>query len=192
MLELTRGTSHERRLGDLVVRGVRSVRNPDRPNDGLVSGGMGVDPEEVGAVYQVRWQELARSECFRLLASQHLGRVVLIDELGPAAFPVNYVLDGHTVLFRTDEGSKLDAALRGARVAFQIDGADQASRTGWSVLVRAEAVEVIDSDDLARLGELPLYPWAPGAKTHYVRLLPALLTGRRIAVPDDAPSNWFG
>jgi uncharacterized protein len=168
------------------------VRNPDRPKDGLVSGGMGVDPEEVGAVYQVRWQELGRSECFRLLASHHLGRVVLIDELGPAAFPVNYVLDGHTVLFRTDEGSKLDAALRGARVAFQIDGADQASRTGWSVLVRAEAVEVIDSDDLARLGELPLYPWAPGAKTHYVRLLPALLTGRRIAVPDDAPSNWFG
>ena len=36
------------------------------------------------------------------------------------------------------------------------------------------------------------YPWAPGAKTHYVRLLPALLTGRRIAVPDGAPSNWFG
>ena len=55
-------------------------------------------------------------------------------------------------------------------MAFQIDGADEASRTGWSVLVRAEAVEVIDSDDLARLGELPLYPWAPGAKTHYVRL----------------------
>ena len=74
---------------------------------------------------QVRWQELTRSECFRLLAAHHLGRVVLIDELGPAAFPVNYVLDGHTVLFRTDEGSKLDAALRGARVAFQIDGADR-------------------------------------------------------------------
>jgi nitroimidazol reductase NimA-like FMN-containing flavoprotein (pyridoxamine 5'-phosphate oxidase superfamily) len=127
-----------------------------------------------------------------LLASQHLGRVVLVDELGPAAFPVNYVVDGHTVLFRTDQGSKLDAALRGTRVAFQIDGADEASRTGWSVLVRAEAMEVIHSDDLARVRELPLYPWAPGAKSHYVRLLPALLTGRRIAVPDGVPSNWFG
>jgi uncharacterized protein len=105
---------------------------------------------------------------------------------------VNYVLHGHAVLFRTDEGSKLDAALRGARVAFQIDGAHPASRTGWSVLVRAEAVEVVDSADLAQVRELPLYPWAPGAKSHYVRLLPALLTGRRIAVPDDAASNWFG
>ena len=141
---------------------------------------------------KVRWQELTQSECFRLLASQHLGRVVLIDELGPAAFPVNYVVDAHTVLFRTDEGSKLDAALGGARVAFQIDGVDEASHTGWSVLVRAEAVEVIDSDGLARASELPLYPWAPGPKTHFVRLLPTMLTGRRIAVPDDAPSNWFG
>ena len=141
---------------------------------------------------QVRWEELTRSECFRLLAAHHLGRVVLVDELGPAAFPVNYVLRGHAVLFRTDEGSKLDAALRGARVAFQIDGADPAARTGWSVLVRAEAVEVVDSGDLAQVRELPLYPWAPGAKSHYVRLLPALLTGRRIAVPDDAASNWFG
>ena len=62
---------------------------------------------------QVRWQELTRSECFRLLAAHHLGRVVLIDELGPAAFPVNYVLDGHTVLFRTDEGRNWTPRLRG-------------------------------------------------------------------------------
>ena len=141
---------------------------------------------------EVGWQELTRSECFRLLGAQRLGRVVLVDELGPAAFPVNYVVDGHAVLFRTDEGSKLDAALRGARVAFQIDGTDRVSRTGWSVLVRAEAVEVVDSGDLARVRELPLYPWAPGPKSHYVRLLPAQLTGRRIAMPDSAPSNWFG
>ena len=140
----------------------------------------------------VRWQEMTRSECFRLLGSRHLGRVVLVDELGPAAFPVNYVVDGRTVLFRTDEGSKLNAALRRGRVAFQIDGVDEASHTGWSVLVRAEAIEVSDSDDLARARELPLYPWAPGAKTHYVRLMPAMVTGRRIAVPEDMPSNWYG
>jgi nitroimidazol reductase NimA-like FMN-containing flavoprotein (pyridoxamine 5'-phosphate oxidase superfamily) len=143
-------------------------------------------------VCQVRWQGLTRSECFRLLTSHHLGRVVLVDELGPAAFPVNYVVDDRTVLFRTDEGSKLNAALRRGRVAFQIDGMDRASCTGWSVLVRAEAVEVMDSDDLARVRELPLHAWAPGAKTHYVRLLPAMVTGRRIAVSDDMPSNWFG
>src|SRR5262249_4546257 len=151
------------RFGHRVARGVPSSCDP--------SGGKGraeplaacVDPEEVGPVSE-SWPELTRSECFRLLGSRHLGRVGLIDELGPAAVPVHYVVDGRTMLFRTDEGSKLDAALRRGRVAFQIDGVDEASRTGWSVLVRADAVEVIDSDELAQVRELPLYPWAPGAK----------------------------
>ncbi len=140
----------------------------------------------------VRFEELSKDECFGLLAGQHLGRVVLVDELGPLALPVNYLLDGRTVLLRTDVGTKLDAAIRGARVAFEIDGTDQATRTGWSVLVRGEAVEVSDPDELARLRQLPLYPWAPGTKGHYVRILPAMLTGRRIALPDDHPWDWWG
>ena len=139
----------------------------------------------------VRWQELTKDECFRLLSGQHLGRLALADDHGPIALPVNYVLDQHTVLFRTDEGTKLDAATRGARVAFEIDGVDEATRTGWSVLVRGEAALVTDQAELARVRALPLYPWAPGAKGHYIRILPALLTGRRIALPD-APWNWWG
>ena len=139
----------------------------------------------------VRWQELTKDECFRLLSGQHLGRLALADDHGPIALPVNYVLDQHTVLFRTDEGTKLDAATRGARVAFEIDGVDEATRTGWSVLVRGETAEVDDPAELARVSALPLYPWAPGAKGHYIRILPALLTGRRIALPD-APWNWWG
>jgi uncharacterized protein len=79
----------------------------------------------------------------------------------------------------------------GSRVAFEIDGADETARTGWSVVVRGEAVEVTDPAELARLRKLPLDPWAPGAKTHYVRVLPAVLTGRRISVPD-GPSDRGG
>src|SRR5215207_4378284 len=67
------------------------------------------------SVGEVRWQELTKQECFELLAGQHLGRVVLVDDLGPIALPVNYLLDRHSVLFRTDEGTKLDVASRGAR-----------------------------------------------------------------------------
>jgi nitroimidazol reductase NimA-like FMN-containing flavoprotein (pyridoxamine 5'-phosphate oxidase superfamily) len=98
-------------------------------------------------------------------------------------FPVNFVLDRHMVVFRTDEGTKLDAACRGTRVAFEIDGTDAAHRTGWSVLVRGEAIEVTGAAELARLRKLLLNPWAPGAKTHHVRILPAVLTGRRIWAP---------
>jgi pyridoxamine 5'-phosphate oxidase-like protein len=90
---------------------------------------------------QDRWQELTKSECFALLARAHLGRVAAVDDRGPVVFPVNFVFDRHTVVLRTDEGTKLDAAVKGSRVAFEIDGADPATRTGWSVLVRGEAVE---------------------------------------------------
>jgi uncharacterized protein len=145
----------------------------------------------VKTVGEVRWQELTKDECFRLLAGTHLGRVVLVDDRGPIALPVNFVLDQHTVLFRTDEGTKLDVAVRRGRVAFEIDGVDEATRTGWSVLVRGEAAEITEPDQVARVLRLPLYPWAPGAKGHYIRILPTLLTGRRIALPE-APSNWWG
>ena len=141
---------------------------------------------------EISWQELTKSECFALLASQHLGRVVLVDDRGPLGFPVNFVLDRHTVVFRSGEGTTLDVADRGGSVAFEIDGTDEPTRTGWSVLVRGEATEITDPDDLARVRQLPLSPWAPGAKTHYVRIRPAALTGRRIAVPSDMPWQWWG
>jgi nitroimidazol reductase NimA-like FMN-containing flavoprotein (pyridoxamine 5'-phosphate oxidase superfamily) len=136
---------------------------------------------------QVRWQELTKSECFELLARERLGRVAVVDDRGPVVFPVNFVLDRHMVVFRTDEGTKLDAACRGSRVAFEIDGTDASARTGWSVLVRGEVIEVTDPAELARLRKLPLDPWAPGVKAHYVRILPAVLTGRRICPPGGAP-----
>ena len=133
--------------------------------------------------HQVRWQELSKSECFALLARERLGRAAVVDDRGPVVFPVNFVLDRHMVVFRTDEGTKLDAACRGSQIAFEIDGTDTAAHTGWSVLVRGEAIEVTDRAELARLRRLPLGPWAPGAKTHYVRILPVVLTGRRIWAP---------
>jgi uncharacterized protein len=135
---------------------------------------------------RARWQELTKSECFELLAREQLGRVAVVDDLGPIVFPVNFVFDRHMVVLRTDEGTKLDAATKGSRVAFEIDGADPATRTGWSVVVRGEAVEVTDPAELARLRKRPLQPWAPGAKAHYVRILPTALTGRQISIPPAA------
>jgi uncharacterized protein len=125
-------------------------------------------------------RELTRSECFALLANEHLGRLAVVDERGPVVFPVNYVLDRHTVVFRTEEGTKLGAASRGSRACFEVDGTDAATRTGWSVIVRGEVTEVTDAAELARLRDLPLQPWAAGVRTRYVRMLPAVLTGRRI------------
>ena len=126
-------------------------------------------------------RELTKAECFELLATEHLGRLAVVDDRGPVVFPVNYVLDRHTLVFRTEEGTKLHAASRGSRACFEVDGTDASAHTGWSVVVRGEVTEVTDRAELARLRELPLQAWAPGARNRYVRILPAMLTGRRIA-----------
>jgi uncharacterized protein len=131
------------------------------------------------------WQEMTKSECFELLSRQRVGRIAVADDWGPVVFPVNYLVDRHMVVFRSDEGTKLGAAGGRSRVAFEIDGTDPGTCTGWSVLVRGEAVEVTDPAELARLRELPLHPWAPGVKSHYVRVLPSLLTGRRITASSE-------
>jgi nitroimidazol reductase NimA-like FMN-containing flavoprotein (pyridoxamine 5'-phosphate oxidase superfamily) len=99
-----------------------------------------------------------------LLAGGNLGRVAVVDDRGPVVFPVSFVLDRHTVVFRTEPGTKLHAAGRGGR----------------SVIVRGEITEVTDPAEVARLRALPLRVQAPGARDHYVRILPAVLTGRRI------------
>jgi uncharacterized protein len=138
------------------------------------------------------FEELTDAECRRLLAERHLGRLAIPDFGGPVIFPVNYVFDRDVVVFRTDPGSKLDAATELESVAFEVDAADEATRTGWSVVVRGTLAEITDPGDLARLRALPLYPWAPGEKSRYVRVRPRTITGRRIRIPDDLPFTWWG
>ena len=50
----------------------------------------------------------------------------------PVIRPVNYVFDqpSQSVVFRTALGSKFHALLKSADSAFEIDGVDEASRTG--------------------------------------------------------------
>jgi nitroimidazol reductase NimA-like FMN-containing flavoprotein (pyridoxamine 5'-phosphate oxidase superfamily) len=137
-------------------------------------------------------EELDEGECRKLLAERHLGRLAIPDFGGPVIFPVNYVVDEDMVVFRTDPGSKLDAAIERESVAFEVDATDKTSRTGWSVVVRGTLADVTDLAHLKRLRALPLYPWAPGDKTRYVRVRPLSITGRRIRIPDDLPFTWWG
>ena len=136
-------------------------------------------------------EELDKDECRRLLAERHLGRLAIPDFGGPVIFPVNYVFDQDLVVFRTDPGSKLDAATEREAVAFEVDATDEATRTGWSVVVRGTLGDITDPAHLERLSALPLYPWAPGEKARYVRVRPLSITGRRIKIPDDLPSTWW-
>ena len=134
-----------------------------------------------------RWgaEVIYREECLRLLEEEQVGRVGVSDHGSPLVLPVNYVLDGDTVVFRTAPGTKLDAAMR-SPVAFEVDEIDHTTRSGWSVVIRGVAEEVTSFSGPGvreRLESLPLQPWAPGEKAHLVRITPRSITGRRVGVP---------
>ena len=127
-----------------------------------------------------RLMVLSEEECVRLLARGHLGRIGLVDGDRPVILPVNYVFDAGCVFFQSTNGSKLDAALDGRSVAFQIDAIDPLYHGGVSVLTYGRA-EVVESDDeVARLESLPLRPWWPEARDRWIRVRVEQISGRRL------------
>lgn len=73
-------------------------------------------------------------------------------------------------MFRTAAGSKLHALLRSTDAAFEIDGIDEAARTGWSVIIQGVTEEVTAPGDIRRLDSLAHKPWAPGDKPHWMHI----------------------
>ena len=106
--------------------------------------------------------------------------VVLAGE--PEIFPVNYVVDGRTVVFRTAEGTKLFGLTVSPRVAFESDGYRPESGEAWSVVVKGTAERLEHFPDIYAAEELPLFPWQPGQKQWFVRIGRATLTGVRFPV----------
>ncbi|MEV4113310.1 pyridoxamine 5'-phosphate oxidase family protein [Nonomuraea sp. NPDC049695] len=126
-------------------------------------------------------QVLSRAECLDLLSTAPIGRIVFTDHALPAVQPVNFHLDGHSIVIRTSTGSKLAAATRRAVVAFEADNFDLERRTGWSVTAVGLARAVTDPTERDRLAELPLTAWAPGNRDHYIVVEAEQVSGRRIA-----------
>lgn len=130
--------------------------------------------------------ELTADACAALLGSHHFGRIGLQGRDGPAIYPVNYVWDGGHVAVRTNPGTKVADSAQ-TQVAFEIDGVDDSSRTGWSVLVVGTAYEVTDSMDAvsAALRALPVDTWAPGQNAVWLRIQPRSVTGRAVRAGGD-------
>jgi uncharacterized protein len=127
----------------------------------------------------IEW--LGRDECFQLLAGDCVGRLAFVVGRAPTIVPVNYVLDGQVVVFRSDMGAKIEFGERHP-VAFEVDAFDRATRTGWSVVVagRLEEPPPYATAENARIQSLPVDPWAGGEKDHWLRIIPSRITGRRI------------
>jgi nitroimidazol reductase NimA-like FMN-containing flavoprotein (pyridoxamine 5'-phosphate oxidase superfamily) len=129
--------------------------------------------------------ELTDEQCRHLL-QQHrstVGRVAFADDRNPdwpTILPINYAWAGGDIYFRTFEGSKLFAALRRQRVAFEVDEIDDDLRHGWSVVV-------VGPLDIVRSGYptavRSLQSWAADKPEHIIRLQVQQITGRRVIGP---------
>ena len=120
------------------------------------------------------------AECWALLAGDDIGRLAVSIHDHPDLFPVNYAVDGDSIVVNTAPGTKLAAAVLGRAVAFEVDQLDRATRTGWSVVVKGRAREIEDLDGLMSAEDLGIRPWADTDKTRYMRITVDEITGRRI------------
>ena len=125
--------------------------------------------------------ELSRAECLALLEHGGVGRIAVASPLGPPeVLPVNYLMDGEAVVFRSDPGTKLLLLRRGV-ATFEADEVDLDAGTGWSVVIKGRPYEPSHWET----DHLRLAPFAPGPKRHWVRLVPSSVTGRRITTVDE-------
>ncbi len=140
-----------------------------------------MDDQEATPQGSGRLEDLDEEECLLLLEQHSVGRIVFVDQGQPMAVPVNYVLQGRTVAFRTDPGTKLDAVDLG-RIALEIDAVDTAYHEGWSVLVTGVGRDITEAIDewSEHIRAQHLTPWAAGERRHWVAISSPTISGRRI------------
>lgn len=120
---------------------------------------------------------LNEEECRNLLARGELGRLAVVADGKPDIFPVNYVVDGRRILFRTAPGTKLDIISSSPDVAFEVDEFDDTSAA--SVVVKGVARHLDLPRDIDTAENLALTPWIPTSKYRWVSISSTSITGRR-------------
>jgi nitroimidazol reductase NimA-like FMN-containing flavoprotein (pyridoxamine 5'-phosphate oxidase superfamily) len=118
---------------------------------------------------------MAPQECWEMLRANEFGRLAfhLTGEVHLA--PINYAVDGETLLFRTAEGSKLLGVVMNPDVAFEIDEFDE--HHARSVVVRGVARHLGEAEE-HRAENVPLRPWVADLKYDVVEIRPTEISGR--------------
>jgi len=117
---------------------------------------------------------LPELEAWSRLRSKAVGRLAVA---GPDIFPVNYLVsDHHEIFIRTSDGTKVATMREHPRIAFETD---DLGPHPWSVVVKGTADVIDDPDEIATLGELAFWSWAPRDTDVIVRINAVEVTGRQ-------------
>jgi nitroimidazol reductase NimA-like FMN-containing flavoprotein (pyridoxamine 5'-phosphate oxidase superfamily) len=124
---------------------------------------------------------LPLTECMRLLASAPVGRIAFHADGEVVVLPVNHLVDGQDIVFRTASGFKLSAAEKADIVAFEADDYDAQTKSGWSVVVNGRAEILYENTETQRLDGLGLQPWPTAVdRPFWIRIRPTSVSGRQI------------
>jgi uncharacterized protein len=85
-----------------------------------------------------------------------VGRIGYTTDDGPRVLPVNYVMEGDSVVFRTVPDGEVCRHALETTCAFEIDEIDEFYQSGWSVLA-VGGLQLLTEDEFARLqfGRIP-------------------------------------
>ena len=126
---------------------------------------------------------LGDAECWELLASGELGRLVYSSRYGPTALPVVYMIDEGSIVLGTwdpvlfDEDLRTGIAHAEYQVAVEADQIDVDAREGWIVLVRGAAHHLDAESERAPFIDAGLEPWIEGVPAHFIRVNPTSIWG---------------
>ncbi len=125
---------------------------------------------------------LTEEVCWERLRRTSVGRLGVHHDGQPAIYPINYLVDGSSIVFRTKPDSKIYHAPRLERVAFEIDGFEPGQGSAWSVLIKGFGRFIDSVPEIKNADELPLYPWVDADRSAWVRITPVEITGRRFHI----------
>jgi pyridoxamine 5'-phosphate oxidase-like protein len=135
--------------------------------------------------------DLTGPECWKLLSSVPLGRVVFSQDAMPAIRVVSHLVEDGAIIIRSPQGAVIAGQTRlagsaaagrgvaGTVVCYEADAMDTVRRTGWSVVVTGMARLVRDPAALARYSRL-LSTWAADGAGDVVAIEPGIVSGRRV------------
>lgn len=132
--------------------------------------------------------ELTEGECWRLMGSVSIGRVVFTHHAMPAIRPVNHLTDGRKIIIRTHLGAAIASRAmgqssggqsRGSVVCYEADELDPVRHTGWSVIATGLAHLVTDPAEVADY-TAALEPWIAGDMDQVVAIVPQFVSGIRL------------
>jgi nitroimidazol reductase NimA-like FMN-containing flavoprotein (pyridoxamine 5'-phosphate oxidase superfamily) len=133
---------------------------------------------------------LSADECWRRVRGNVLGRVGFDVGRGPRIHPMNYAVDGDTVVLRTSQDSELalfdELFADGSRVAFEVDQIDHGRHQGWSVLMDGHLAPV---DRGSEPSPTAPHPWPTGERDVLIRFTPVTVTGRTLGDVGTPPSS---